>query len=58
MAWNPYCWGCRRFFEGSAPSDVYGTNGPGTCPNCGRRLDWKDESNPPGWSDPTPAGFS
>jgi hypothetical protein len=58
MAWNAFCWNCRRFFEASAPSDVIGANGqPGFCPKCDRRLDWKDENNPPSYSEPTPAGF-
>ena len=57
MAWKPFCWGCRRFFDADSPSDINGINGPGTCPNCGKRLDSKDEGNPPDFDAPTPAGF-
>ena len=57
MAWRPFCWNCREFFNADSVGDVNGANGPGTCPNCGRRLDFKDENYPPERDDPTPAGF-
>jgi hypothetical protein len=48
MAWRPFCKRCKRFFNGSAPSDFTGANGQrGCCPHCNTVLKMEDEDHPP-----------